>query len=113
MVKNCEKIKMFYLSLSVNNLHFKHIRAKLLMPQQEDACLSINSLENKAPLRAIMPPPEFRISNDMSSSMTSSITNLSDSSEILNDFAIDITHIEKLVQDTDLILIEKKLSLLI
>ena len=29
-------------------------------------------------------------------------------SEILNDFAIDVTHIEKVVQDTDLIMIEKK-----
>ena len=95
-----------------DDLNLKHIRAKLLMPQQDDACSSISSIDNKAPLRAIMPPPEFRMSNDMSSSMTSSITNLSDSSEILNDFAIDITHIEKLVQDTDLIVMEKKLLLL-
>ena len=28
--------------------------------------------------------------------------------EILNDFAIDITHIEKLVQESDSIIMEKK-----
>ena len=33
-------------------------------------------------------------------------------SEILNDFAIDVTHIEKVVQDTDLIMIEKKFKFL-
>jgi hypothetical protein len=67
-----------------------HIRAKLLKP----------SIKEKSYLKAIMP----------ASSSLSNIRTIDsfENSEILNDFAIDVTHIEKVVQDTDLIMIEKK-----
>lgn len=60
-------------------------------------------------MKAILPQQELsRFHNDLTSSMTSSMVDVSDTSEILNDFAIDITHIEKLVQESDSIIMEKK-----
>lgn len=53
------------------------------------------------PLKAIMPPYNYEPKN------LKPIESF-EHSEILNDFAIDVTHIEKVVQDTDLIMIEKK-----
>ena len=71
-----------------------HIRAKLLRPNSE--------YENKSTHRAIMPA-----NNAFETNRLNSIDSF-ENSEILNDFAIDVTHIEKVVQDTDLIMIEKK-----
>lgn len=55
------------------------------------------------PLKAILPPV-----SETSSLKSSSSFNSIDKSDILNDFAIDITHIEKMVQDSDSIILEKK-----
>ena len=66
------------------------------------------SLDGKLPYRSLMPS---ELSNSRSN-MAKSASNISlaslEASEIFNDFAIDITHIEKLVQDSDSIIMEKK-----
>ena len=90
-----KQIKNIIINTKYNfKLDLMHIRAKLLKP----------SIKEKSYLKAIMPA---------SSSSSSSLSNIRtidsfENSEILNDFAIDVTHIEKVVQDTDLIMIEKK-----
>ena len=61
-----------------------------------------NEYKNKSPYRAIMPANQ----RDDAKQLKNSIDSF-EHSEILNDFAIDVTHIEKVVQDTDLIMIEK------
>ena len=94
MIDYCiiKQIKNIIINTKYNfKLDLMHIRAKLLKP----------SIKEKSYLyKAIMP----------ASSSLSNIRTIDsfENSEILNDFAIDVTHIEKVVQDTDLIMIEKK-----
>ncbi|CAF0973226.1 unnamed protein product, partial [Brachionus calyciflorus] len=80
-------------------LDLMHIRAKLLTPSQNEPSLGPDG----KPLKAILPP----LSDSSSLRSSSSLTSV-DTSDILNDFAIDITHIEKLVQDSDSIILEQK-----
>jgi len=80
----------------LNSNFEKHIRAKLLATQYDDT-MSLASCDSTRSVRAIMPP----LMHDISSSRTSL-------DEIRNDFAIDITHIEKFVQESDSIIMDKK-----
>ncbi len=66
------------------------------------------SLDEKSPYRALM-PPELSASRNSIAKSTSNISLASlEASEIFNDFAIDITHIEKVVQDSDSNIMEKR-----
>lgn len=110
-----------YLSLR----ELKHIRAKLLIPENEislsrgNSQNQLNELESANGLKAIMPPPsslesmksstmslESLLSDDMT--VTGDETMTSSKAHIANNFAIDITHIEKMVQDTDAVTIMDK-----
>lgn len=82
---------------------------------QHDLNSASNNSYGPGGLRAIMPPPPGALSDSMISSAMSLESLLSDDmtvtgddpsataarNQIANDFAIDITHIEKMVQDTD------------
>jgi hypothetical protein len=81
----------------------KHIRAKLLTTQEESAITN-----DGKPLKAIMPSKQESLYGSTSSLNSNSFATQLESSELFNDFAIDITHVEKMVQDTDLIIMEKK-----
>lgn len=108
-------------TLKLTEKESQHIRAKLLMPSSSLLSGSTTSLQgggvseaaSSMTRRAIMPPPSPTIS--LKSPTMSLESLISDSGETLlnededeesrariaNDFAIDITHIEKMVQDTD------------
>jgi hypothetical protein len=94
-----------------NYFVLKHIRAKLLLPQQlpevseeldiDEGIGATNlSCSNGKPLKAIMPAGSSK--NDIHKS--SSSLNSYDS----NEYAIDITHVEKFVQDSDSIILDQK-----
>lgn len=85
----------------------KHIRAKLLIPPSSNE-LSIGS--DGRPLRAIMPPEMKSSQLSLESFISNEENNNNNMNEetIANDFAIDITHIEKMVQDTDSIILDKR-----
>lgn len=123
----------FFVFVSFNAFLFQqHIRAKLLIPSNE-ITLSRGSSHNNLDhhdyhqssasaltssangLRAIMPAQhsDSMISSTMSlESLMSDDTTVGDEqqsrTQIANDFAIDITHIEKMVQDTDAVAIMEK-----
>jgi hypothetical protein len=71
--------------------------------------MSLASYDSSRSMRAIMPSLDIRpFSNDLTSSRTSLATDMNELNEIRNDFAIDITHIEKFVQESDSIIMDKK-----
>lgn len=58
-----------------------------------------------------MPPGELKhekMFNELEAASAGEGTAVPGSKEIANDFAIDITHIEKMVQDTDSIILDRK-----
>jgi hypothetical protein len=100
----------------------KQIRAKLLAPKRDDELNYVNEpTTNGKPMRAIMAPPAFgELAHEESlpsrSENCSTLTLNSDyggsastySDVMPNDFAIDIIQIEKMVQDSDTIVLDKK-----
>ena len=72
--------------------------------------MSLASCDSPRDMRAIMPSLDSMrpYSNDLTNSFSSSVMDLLGANEIRNDFAIDITHIEKFVQDSDSIIMDKK-----
>ena len=78
----------------------KHIRAKLLIPKD----LEIATTKDGKPLKAIMPSGSNKYGT-----VDKYNTNFgAQTTEMLNDFDIDITHIEKYVQDSDSIVMDQK-----
>ena len=62
------------------------------------------------PIRAIMPPSDGSKCEASSSNSNYAVHYIQPEQRqrVLNDFAIDITHIEKFVQDTDVIILDQK-----
>jgi chromosome segregation ATPase len=86
-------------TLKLTEKESQHIRAKLLITPEDEA------LKIKNRYDALLP-------SNNSNNIARSASNISmaslEKSEIFNDFAIDITHIEKVVQETDSNIMEQK-----
>jgi hypothetical protein len=93
-------------NLYIKRFLLKHIRAKLLMSHEEHVTIG---LDNKA-LKALMISNEAlnfdRESKELVESNRVQIDSTANS--MSSDFAIDITHVEKIVQDSDTIIFERK-----
>ena len=66
------------------------------------------SLDGKSPYRALMPSELHNSRNSIAKSASNISLASLENSEIFNDFAIDITHIEKVVQESDSVIMEQK-----